>query len=355
MNAIRALIVLSLVCLTANAERAKKAEATEETAKGRKWKRIGWLIAKGDLKKVEAQLQKNREWLKDRHVLSMVATHGNRAIIEHFYLEGADFSTTFGRGQTPLHVAAGAGNAEGIQAFLERKLDIEAEMPGNRWHPLHMAAISGQTKAIEALLDNNADVNSKAKNGTTPLLCAADRGHKDAVLLLLKYKADLNLRERRGRAAIHLAAEKGHVEVIKVLLAFGADPKDKSAGGKTPSDLTESPDVKLVLQNHRRGMKYGYDAVRKSDAEQAATMLGLAKSYARNKVYKLAERNAKAIIQDFPNTEAAAQARQLLEEIAAQGGGISSARRKLPTLFGWTVWGAEPVPAWSPDQAPTGI
>jgi len=317
MKALRSLTVICLLCLAANAERAKKAEDGEDSGRDQKWRKIGWLIAKGDLKKVDAQLQKNRDWLKDRHVLRTVATHGNREIIEHFYLEGADFSTTFWRGQTPLHVAAGAGNTKGIEAFLERKLDIEAELPGNRWRPLHVAAINGQAKSVETLLDNNAEADSKARNGMTPLLCAADRGHKDAVLLLLKYKADLDLRDRRGRAAIHLAAAKGHVEVIKILLAFGADPKDKAAGGKTPSELTESKDVKLVLQSHRRGMKYGYDAVRKTDAEQAATMLGLAKSYARNKIYKLAERNAKAIIRDYPKTEAAAEARKLLEEIAA--------------------------------------
>jgi ankyrin repeat protein len=289
-------------------------EETEDTAKEKKWGGIGGVIVRGDLDRLRAILEKSPKLKTDPHVMAIAARHGNKEILAHFMSEGADFNAPFREGLAGLHLAARSGNREGIQVLLEHKADIEAADLGG-FRPLHWAAGSGQTEATELLLQNNADVNSKATNVRTPLICAAEKGHKDVVLLLLKYKADLGLKDRRGRTALHWAAAGGHLEVVKTLLAFGADPNDKADKDKIPLDLTESNEVKLVLQGHRRGMKYGYEARRQSDDERAASLLSVAKSYAGNKIYKLAERNAKAIIKDYPKTEAAAQARELLEEI----------------------------------------
>ncbi len=94
----------------------------------------------------------------------------------------------------PIHRAAARGDLAGVQAELDKGVDVNAkdeqgEIGQRGWTPLHNAA----TKEIaELLIAEGADVNAKGYLDGTPLHPAAWYGHKEVVELLIANGADVN-------------------------------------------------------------------------------------------------------------------------------------------------------------------
>lgn len=97
---------------------------------------------------------------------------------------------------------------------------------------LRVAAGFGYVGIIKALLsDDAADVDTRGKNGWTPLIWAANLGHPEAVKVLLAAGASVDSRRGRGSTALIYAAKKGHFKVADILLAAGADPDIRDGRG----------------------------------------------------------------------------------------------------------------------------
>ena len=96
----------------------------------------------------------------------------------------------------PIHTAAKTGDLAGIQAELDKGVDVDEgddSWPGMT--PLHYAADEGHTEVVELLIANGADVNAKNENGWTPLHLAAYWGGKEIVELLIAAGADVNAKD----------------------------------------------------------------------------------------------------------------------------------------------------------------
>jgi len=178
----------------------------------------------------------------------------------------------------PIHTAAKTGDLAGIQAELDKGVDVDEgddSWPGMT--PLHYAADEGHTEVVELLIANGADVNAKNENGWTPLHLAAYWGGKEIVELLIAAGADVNakdmsnwigtpldiathpenpidtaeiaelLRKHGGKTSeelkdleavkesIHAAARVGHIEAVKQHLTAGTDVNAKGGvRGETP-------------------------------------------------------------------------------------------------------------------------
>ncbi len=102
--------------------------------------------------------------------------------------------------------------------------------------PIHDAAKTGNLAGVQAELDKGVDVNAKTSKGWTPLHYVAQRGQKEVANLLFTRGADVNAKTSKGWAPLHYAAQQGHKETAELLIGNGADVNAKTIGGLTPLD-----------------------------------------------------------------------------------------------------------------------
>ena len=102
--------------------------------------------------------------------------------------------------------------------------------------PIHDATKAGDIAGVQAELDKGVDVNKKDKAEMTPLHPAAANGHKEIAELLIAAGADVNAKDRWGMTPLHWAARKGHKEVAELLITKGAVLNAKANDGTTPLD-----------------------------------------------------------------------------------------------------------------------
>jgi cytohesin len=194
----------------------------------------------------------------------------------------------------PIHDAAKNNNLAGVQAELDKGVDVNKPDLGFfnltplHWviskrvaellisegadvnalaldgsTPLHYAAWNGFTEIAELLIDNGADLNViNNELAGTPLITALDwaiqQGRTETADLLRKHGGMMVEELRSGMTPLHAAARKGLKEVVELLIAEGADVNEKIASGgshknKTPLDLAiqyEKPETADLLRTH---------------------------------------------------------------------------------------------------------
>jgi len=131
----------------------------------------------------------------------------------------------------PIHDAAGNGDLAGVQAELDKGVDVNAK-DGWEWTPLHIAASKSHKEIIELLIAKGADVHAKSYRERTPLHGAAYRGHKEIVELLIDAGADVNAKNNSGETPLDLAIERKKTDTADLL---------RKHGGKTGEELALMP------------------------------------------------------------------------------------------------------------------
>ena len=126
----------------------------------------------------------------------------------------------------PIHDAAKKGNLAGVQAELDKGVDVNAS--GNGQSPLHLAAIMGHVEVTELLIASGADLEGTDKHGNTPLHYTAHRGSKETAKLLITKGADLNVKRDDGNTPLDNATKYKHTDIIELL---------RKHGGKTKKEL----------------------------------------------------------------------------------------------------------------------
>ena len=130
----------------------------------------------------------------------------------------------------PIHDAAWSGDLAGVQAELDKGVDVNAS--GNGQSPLHLAAIMGHVEVAELLIASGADLEGTDKHGNTPLHYTAHRGSKETAKLLIAKGADLNVKRDDGNTPLDNATQYKHTEIIDLL---------RKHGGKTSAELALMP------------------------------------------------------------------------------------------------------------------
>lgn len=147
-------------------------------------------------------------------------------LVNQLVAEAADLGKANEGGQTPLHLAAEAGQIEIVKQLLDRGADVDAgisaESERKGWTALHIAAARGDAEMASLLISHQANVDAIAGrdeqgNGLCPLHLAARNGEPATAELLLAKGADIEARAPGGWTAFHLAAFGNFVSVAVVL------------------------------------------------------------------------------------------------------------------------------------------
>ena len=163
--------------------------------------------------------------------LLKAARDGDVRGVQALVQRGVDLNSAAPDGSTALHWAAESDNLEVAEILTRAGANVKL---ANRYQatPLSLACTNGNAAMIELFLNGGADVNEASADGETALMIAARTGRVDAVDLLMKRGADVQRKETlRGQTALMWAASEGHTEVVRRLIAAGADPLVRSTAG----------------------------------------------------------------------------------------------------------------------------
>jgi uncharacterized protein len=129
-------------------------------------------------------------------------------------------------------IAARAGHVERVQALLAQGAKVNSR-DRNGDSPLNMAAAKGNVALVETLLKADADVNLANIAGVTPLMGAAFGGHAELVKKLIAAKANAEPVDRVKKNAATYAAANGCTDCLNALLATGVQ-----VNARLENDLT---------------------------------------------------------------------------------------------------------------------
>jgi len=126
--------------------------------------------------------------------------------------------------------------------------------------PLHAAARAGNAELVFQLVGKGADSNALSA-GLTPLRLAAGHPDLDAAAWMVESMvvngANPNARQGDGISPLHAAAAAGNPEAVRLLVYDGADPEARTPEGKTPLELALSAgaagrkEAADLLRDHR--------------------------------------------------------------------------------------------------------
>ena len=169
--------------------------------------------------------------------LYYAAMLGFRHLAEHLIAEHPEHVNARGGSQeTPMHVAALAGQADILSLLLEHGVDIDCRETFGQT-PLHSASWLGEVEAGQFLLDHGADIDAQDDNGWTPLFSAAIKAQVEFARMLLERGAAIDARNTSGETALHQAVMGGDIPTVRLLVEQGADVEACDESGKTPSHL----------------------------------------------------------------------------------------------------------------------
>lgn len=178
---------------------------------------------------------------RGRTPLMTAARVGNAGAVQILLKAGADRARKSPQGLNALHWAAeGAeGNAATIKALVDAGMALETRAADGST-PLIIAALNGRAEQIVALLDLGADVNASNSWGLTPLMAAASEGSPEALKPILDGSADVNARDQAGRVALHYAVAKGNGLATAMICRRNPDPDIADKDGWMPIHLART-------------------------------------------------------------------------------------------------------------------
>jgi ankyrin repeat protein len=156
-------------------------------------------------------------------------------------------------GQRGLVTAAGHGDVVKVRELIASKVDVNGRDsppsdPAFGQTALHAAAAAGQAEVVHTLIMSGANLEAKtiefggsARNGWTPLRLAAAGGNAEMVRLLADAGADpeANTLQAIEKTPLMEAAERGDWRMVQALLAAGADPS-RTCWGNTATDFASA-------------------------------------------------------------------------------------------------------------------
>ncbi|XP_046557556.1 ankyrin repeat domain-containing protein 50-like [Haliotis rubra] len=184
-----------------------------------------------------------------RNALDFACRGGHVDVVKYLLSQGCvDINSRRKDGKTPLMGTASVGRRVAFDFLVRRGANMSL-VDDEGYNVLHIAASLGQTEIIQSIISNDiVDINSRGRNGTTPLMRAACTGHMDVFGLLVRNGGLADLVDDNGGNILHLASSGGHVEMVKHILSRKlVDINDRDKDGKTAAMIAKRDRKRNVL------------------------------------------------------------------------------------------------------------
>jgi hypothetical protein len=180
--------------------------------------------------------------------LHVAAAAGDTKVIASLLKSGTSSNVANRFQQTPLHRAVLWNRFDAAQQLLEAAANVDAQDYAG-WTALALACRSNNEAMCRLLLDRRADVNRANAFGETPLLVLAGQAEGSAAVagVLLDRGTEINAQDDFKWTALHRAARIGNLPIVEVLLRHGADP-NREGFGWTAIECAESRNHREIVE-----------------------------------------------------------------------------------------------------------
>ena len=187
----------------------------------------------------------------------MLACFSGKAIaVDHLLDLHADATILDVNGQSCVHMACGEGHIPVLQVLQEYGVDMEMEGKFGRT-PLMYACQNGKVEVVDYLRETGIRVLAEDENSANALhmCCMSKKDNRDMARKLLQFGINVNSRDKNGMTPIMYACSRGNVQLYDFLYSKGANIKCQSRLRKTCLDFAiKGGDVELVqkIKIHQR-------------------------------------------------------------------------------------------------------
>ena len=168
-----------------------------------------------------------------RNTLHYAAEGGHPGVISFIHTYVPDIDSRSYDGLTPLMLAAVTGKLLAARWFLKKGAAATCE-DNKGWNSLHFAAEGGDSEVISLIHTHVLDIDSRSRDGLTPLMLAAANSKLHAVKRFLEKGAAASCEDNRGWSSLHHAAVAGDPQVISLIHTHVSGIDSKSHDGLTP-------------------------------------------------------------------------------------------------------------------------
>lgn len=114
---------------------------------------------------------------------------------------------------------------------------------------LHAIVFSGDIERLKKIMSSySLDINSKSKDGATPLLLAISLGKIEISIFLINSGANVNFSDNDGISPLHLAVQLKNNDLVDCLIKKGANVFSKTNKGNLPLALAVNENYLFAIE-----------------------------------------------------------------------------------------------------------
>lgn len=148
------------------------------------------------------------------------------------------------------------------------------------------AAYFGNDRNVRKYISMGGDINyMEERDGWLGIHYAARWGNIPMLMAYLKAGVDVDGKTKNKETALHKCARWNTKECAIILLQKGANPTVKNSDGNIPSQMTNEPEMKFLLDHFEEYMEIQKERGVIQDKEQTKKIKSYVADYIRNKKF----------------------------------------------------------------------